>query len=88
MTKWTLIEEHLINKGLPIIGTTPYIDGNRGEEIRAYLNEHEEIEKFIILDDERFKDFYELEDYLLKTDFYNGGLTEEHTEEAIKILKK
>ena len=65
---------------------TPYINGNRGEEIRTYLKEHKEIERFIILDDDIFKDFYELEDYLIKTDFCNGGLTEEHAEEAINLL--
>jgi len=86
MTKWTLIEEYLINKGLPIIGTTPYILGNRGEEIRTYLKEHTEIDKFIILDDDVFDDFNELENYLVKTDFYNGGLTEKHAEETIKLL--
>ena len=86
--KWPFIEEYLISKGLPIFDITPYINGNRGEEIRTYLKEHKEIERFIILDDDIFKDFYELEEYLIKTDFYNGGLTEEHTEEVIKILKK
>jgi len=86
MGKWPLIEDYLISKGLPIIGTTPYIYGERGEEIRAYLKEHKEIDNFIILDDERFRDFNELLNYLVKTDFLNGGLTEEYAEEAINLL--
>ena len=86
MPKWTLIEDYLINKGLPIIGITPYIYGERGEEIRTYLKKHKEIENFIILDDERFKDFNELLNYLVKTDFCDEGLTEEHAEEAINLL--
>ena len=53
-----------------------------------YLKEHDEITNFIIIDDEVFRDFNELENYLIKTDFYNDGLTEEDAEEAIKILKK
>lgn len=85
---YPLIEDYLINKGLPIIGTTPYIRGKRGEEIRTYLKENPEIKNFIILDDEIFKDFNELENYLIKTDFYNEGLEESHANEAIKILKK
>jgi len=86
MGKWPLIEDYLISKGLPIIGTTPYIYGERGEEIRAYLKENKKIDNFIILDDERFRDFNELLNYLVKTDFLNGGLTEEYAEEAINLL--
>ena len=86
MRKWPLIEDYLISKGLPIIGTTPYILGKRGEEIRTYLKEHKEIDNFIILDDERFRDFNEQLNYLIKTDFCNGGLTEEHADEAINLL--
>lgn len=82
---WPLVEEYLINKGLPIIDVTPCLNG-RGEEIRTYLKEHGEIENFIILDDERFRDFNELENYLVKTDFYGDGLTEEHVYDAIEIL--
>ena len=67
---WPLIEDYLINKGLPIIGVTPKLE-RRGNEIRNYLKNNPEIEKFIILDDELFKDFYELENYLIKTDWYN-----------------
>jgi len=85
---YPLIEEYLVNQGLPIIGTTPYINGNRGKEIRKYLMEHLEIKKFIILDDEIFEDFNELENYLVKTDFYNDGLEEYHVEESVKILNK
>jgi len=87
LREYTLIEEALINKGLPIIDKTPHI-GERGEEIRTYLKDHSEIEEFIILDDEIFRDFNELENHLVKTDFYNDGLEEYHVEEAIKILNR
>ena len=84
---WPLLEDYLISKGLPIIDVTPKLN-DRGEEIRTYLKEHSKIDTFIILDDEVFKDFYELENYLIKTDFYDEGLTEEDANEAIKILKR
>ena len=45
-----------------------------------------EIDNFIILDDEIFKDFNELISHLVKTDFYNGGLTEKHKTLALKLM--
>ena len=50
-----------------IIGVTPRIDGHRSREIAAWLEENE-VEKFLILDDEAFdiKDLYP--DELIKTD--------------------
>lgn len=87
LTYYILVEEKLISLGLPIIGTTPYIDNNRGEEIRKYLEENK-VDNFIILDDDIFKDFYELENYLIKTSFYEDGLTYETVEEAVRVLRR
>ena len=55
---YPLIEDYLIYMGIPIIGTTPYIDSNRGLEIKSYLNSHE-INDYIIIDDDIFSDFDE-----------------------------
>lgn len=87
LTYYILVEEKLISLGLPIIGTTPYIDNNRGEEIRKYLEENK-VDNFIILDDDIFKDFYELENYLIKTSFYEDGLTYDAVEEAVRVLRR
>lgn len=84
---YTLIEEKLISLGLPIVGTTPYIDNNRGEEIRKYLEENK-VDNFIILDDEIFRDFYELENHLVKTSFYEDGLNYDAVEEAVRVLRR
>ena len=84
---YPLTEEKLVNLGLPIVGTTPYIRGNRGEEIREYL-QNNKVDTFAILDDEIFPDFYELENYLVKTSFYDDGLTYDEIEELVRILKK
>lgn len=84
---YILVEEKLVSLGLPIIGTTPYIDNNRGEEIRKYLEENK-VDNFIILDDEIFKDFYELENHLVKTSFYEDGLNYEKVEESVRLLRR
>lgn len=84
LSDWTLIEEYLTNKGLPIIGTTQSF-GSRGEEIIDYLGNHEEIDNYIIIDDDMFLDFYELENNLVKTN-YDDGLTYEQVFDAIDML--
>lgn len=56
---------------------------NRTEEIRYYLENNKGIESYIILDDEELND-----DNQVKTDFFNGGLTEEHVTLAIDMLKR
>ena len=87
LTYYILVEEKLVSLGLPIIGATPYIDNNRGEEIRKYLEENK-VDNFIILDDDIFKDFYELENYLIKTSFYEEGLNYDAVEEAVRVLRR
>ena len=59
---------------------------DRGAEIASWLNEHPEVESFVILDD----DVADIDQYYKKqhvcTDFYNWALTFEKAEQAIKIL--
>ena len=87
MKLYPSIKEALINIGLPIVGETPFVEGQRGEEIRAYLADNQ-VDNFCIIDDEVFKDYQELEDNLIKTDFYQDGLTEEICHKIIKKLNK
>lgn len=82
-----LIEEHLINLGLPMINTT--FIWSRAEQIEDYLRNHN-VSNFVILDDE--KSFYYGEyDYLLnflfKTNIFDGGLTEDIANDIIDFLK-
>ena len=63
MKLYPYIKERLISMGLPVVGETPCINGNRGEEIRWYLANNR-VDNFVILDDEIFKDFNELTYYL------------------------
>lgn len=72
-----------------IVDKTELIRGKRGEEIKLYLQKHPNIDNFVILDDEIFKDYdnYLLK-HLVKTSFYIDGLTKEHIEQAKIILNK
>lgn len=72
-----------------IVDETELIRGKRGEEIKLYLQKHPNIDNFVILDDEIFKDYdnYLLK-HLVKTSFYIDGLTKEHIEQAKIILNK
>ena len=93
---WYLIKKY----NLEVIGRTPSSNnGHRDREILAWLSEHEdEVDKFIILDDER----YDLECFvgkeLIQTSSVkkgrmikghwqeNTGLRNKHVKQAIKIL--
>lgn len=85
---WPLIEEYLVNKGLPIVDTTSYIKGIRCEEIATYLKKHPDIKRYIIIDDELFKGYENYFDSFIHTNFYNEGLTEEIVILAKTKLKK
>ena len=85
---YPLVEDYLINLGIPIIDTTPYIDSKRGLEIKTYLEEHE-VSNYIILDDDIFPDFdEEILIHLIHTSFFYGGLTDEHVYEGIYRLRR
>lgn len=84
------LQEAFHRVGLEFFDYTPVdaIGIRRGMEIRAWLGLHRgEVDRFVILDDEVF-DFEErgLLPYLIKTEFGEGGLTEGHVRETIKML--
>ena len=62
---------------------------HRGEEIREWLQKHEEeLEEYVILDDETFKDFGEdLKRHQVKPSYWETrGLEQTHADQAIKLL--
>ena len=81
------VHQQLRAKDIDFIDTTPReinITMNRGMEIKAWLDEHPEVERFVILDDDDLR----IEEYLpyhVKTTF-KYGLTREKAAEAIQIL--
>jgi len=84
---WNIIKEYLINYGLPIIDETIDYKYNRGKEIREYLENHKEIDKYVIIDDEYFKDYKGLDPYLVQTDYYKDGFNEEHKKLVLSKLR-
>lgn len=80
-----MIEEEFIRRGLPV-GKPIQIVAGRGRAIKDYV-ESEEVDKFVILDDDIFADYDEdLLPFLIKLKFHDGGLMEEHVKEAIDYL--
>lgn len=89
--------------GVTVVGITPrgydldIENASRREEIRVYLNEHNEITNYLILDDERFNFDEELLCHVVKTSetpeirghwSENTGLKLKHIKPAIKILNE
>ena len=58
----------------------------RGLEISEYINKHELIQNYVILDDDSDM-LYIQKDHFVKTDTYKG-LSEENVQQAIQILNK
>lgn len=82
------VQQVLISKGLPIIGTTIDDCFNRGEGIINYIKTHN-IENYIVIDDDIFSDYNEeILSRLVKTSFYEEGFTQLHKEKSLKLLKE
>jgi len=62
--------------------------GERADEVKEWLDSHNDVESFILLDDDHFKwEKYGYEKYWVKTSWYGGlGITEEDVDKGIKIL--
>lgn len=68
----------------PIVGKTPFLDSkSRGCEIKAWLAQHREVNKFVILDDD--SDMDDLTDYLVQTG-WDLGLQDRDVDVAIRKL--
>lgn len=75
--------QKLKDYGVEIYDITPYIGGNRELEIKEYLKNHQEIENFLILDDDVI--IKDLENHQVFLDLYNG-ICEEHVIPSVNIL--
>lgn len=77
--------EKLESHGIHVSGYTPTMNtAHKSVEIKQYLLEHPEVDKFVILDDDEIELFPEQHVETLN----RYGLTDENVEEAIKILNK
>ena len=83
------VQEMLLQNRI-MFDKTPFIDNERGKEIKQYLSKHKDIEDYILLDDVVFPDFDdELLSHLIKMDDTNTrgigkGLQEKDVEEIIR----
>ncbi len=88
LSTFPYIKNRLIDIGIPIIGITKDNNENRGEGIKNYIKENN-IDNYIIIDDEIFKDYDdEILSKLIKTSFYENGLEEKQKIKAIRMLNK
>ena len=87
------LKQLLLSYGI-IVDCTPFIDNERGIEIKKWLQEHNDIQDFLILDDEIFDSYDEkLMKKLIKISDTNGinygeGLQPKHIQEIIQRFGK
>lgn len=77
------LKSELKRAGLSITDATPVTQGNRGDEINAWLKKNPDVSSFVILDDDC--DMGELIDHLVWTSF-DEGLTPTDARAAIELL--
>lgn len=76
--------ENVSKRVVELLGATPFLSGCRGDEIKAWLEEHPEVEKYAILDDDSDM-LVEQAPNFFKTTF-EEGLTDEIAEAVIEHL--
>lgn len=76
-SSWKLLELDMIlitqifnDYNLKIYDVTNHYPDYRGKEIRDWLSNHKNVDNFIIIDDEIFKDYNGLEKHIIKTSMY------------------
>jgi hypothetical protein len=69
-----------------IYDVTHTYKGLRGQEIMDWLDEHDDVDNYVIIDDDN--DFYDEQLYHFVQTNYEDGLTEVETKRAIKVLNK
>ncbi len=82
-TAYAHLGEWLEKYGMEIYDKTPYVGGERGDDITAWFNRNPGDWRYVILDDDG--DMGEHGDHLVQTDF-DEGLTEADAGRCIEIL--
>ena len=79
---------------LSVFDVTPDLGRNgafRGTEIKTWLDDHPDVESWIVIDDEEFPDFHKTRiiEHWIETTYKGreGGLQEEHVSAAIDMLR-
>lgn len=83
----SMLLDLFLSFGIALYDRTPYIGNDRPREVRTWLNEHPDVESFVIIDDIKFG-WEELDPMVVKTDYRIGrGLEQHHVEKALQILR-
>ena len=91
---YTYLTDTLKEYGMEIVDHTPYIGQDRPKEIKAWLDNQQDMTiRFVSLDDDFPKHKYDevgIGDCLVRTSFYekDGGLRKEHVEKTVEILNR
>lgn len=73
--------------GLQVFDKTPRLGTSREQEIESWLNEHPDVQSFVVLDD-AFLSAEFLKGHFVKTSNYRDGLEQEDAKAAVEILTK
>lgn len=73
--------------GLQIWDKTPELHARREKEIKSWLDAHQEVKNFVVLDDRLLSADY-LDGHFIKTSNYFDGLDETDVQKAIDILNR
>lgn len=79
-----ILYESGLDKQIEILGATDILEKDRESEVIDYLEKHQNINKFIILDD---GDFFELKKYQVQTVFEKGFDNKKY-QEACELINK
>lgn len=78
-----ILYESGLDRRIEILGATETLEKDRETEVIDYLEKHQNINKFIILDD---GNFYELKKYQIQT-IFEKGFDNKKYQEAIELIK-
>lgn len=73
-----------LDKRIEILGATDILEKDRESEVIDYLEKHQNINKFVILDD---GDFFELKKYQIQT-IFERGFDNKKYQEACELINK
>ena len=81
------IQKRLADFGMELYDIAPDLgNGRRADEIKLWLDTHDDFGPYVILDDCFFPGFKKMKNHLCMTDWNQGGLTKSHEKKAISIL--
>lgn len=83
-TSYRHLRDWLQQYGMDAYDKTPYVGGERGNDITAWFNRHPGDYRYVILDDD--SDMAGHMDHLVQTSFYDRGLTRPLADKCIALL--